>query len=101
MYPQVGNESSGSCNDLRNRHHALNKISAQRSAKFVHSEPTVWHHLRRQHIGICSLGASNATVDFLTSYRLVETSKLETYAKSFVIEDYEDMDGRINLRAVS
>uniref|UniRef100_A0A1I8G0Z9 SAP domain-containing protein n=1 Tax=Macrostomum lignano TaxID=282301 RepID=A0A1I8G0Z9_9PLAT len=37
-------------------------------------------------------------IDFLSAYRLVDPNKLETYGKAFVVEDFDDMDGLINVR---
>ncbi|KAL3311041.1 hypothetical protein Ciccas_010383 [Cichlidogyrus casuarinus] len=37
-------------------------------------------------------------VDFLASYRLVDPAKIETYARFFVVEDYDNMDGLINYK---
>lgn len=41
---------------------------------------------------------ADAAIDFLAAYRLVDPSKLELYAKAFIVEDYDDMDGQINYR---
>lgn len=40
----------------------------------------------------------DAAIDFLSAYRLVDSSKLELYAKAFIVEDADDMDGQINYR---
>lgn len=52
--------------------------------------------LSDQHSG-CNLDEKESSVDFLSHYRLVESTNLAAYARAFVVED-EDMDAVIDIK---
>ncbi|PAA92840.1 hypothetical protein BOX15_Mlig002220g3 [Macrostomum lignano] len=55
--------------------------------------------IEKSHLADNATEEEKATeIDFLSAYRLVDPNKLETYGKAFVVEDFDDMDGLINVR---